>query len=197
MKMNKGAFWTLFLATAAKTDAFVPFSSRSSLCLRRKAPSHTLLHSSTDSSSSDSSSSDYTDTEREEMKDLILSLSLEPTDHDRRERLRDVFHEALARPNGMPKRFSDLFDLILSELGDEIQKQAKKKFFEAQAAEQVSGESNVEVSNDNEEDPNGVNNTESNTSETLKVKTPEELQLWALVDMMVQSKTIVKVSFQN
>jgi len=155
------------------------------------------LHSSTDSSSSDSSSSDYTDTDREEMKDLILSLSLEPTDHDRRERLRDVFHEALARPNGMPKRFSDLFDLILSELGDEIQKQAKKKFFEAQAAEQVSGESNVEVSNDNEEDPNGVNNTESNTSETLKVKTPEELQLWALVDMMVQSKTIVKVSFQN
>lgn len=26
----------------------------------------------------------------------------------------------------------------------------------------------------------------------LRIKSPEELQLWALVDMMVQSKTIVK-----
>lgn len=125
---------------------------------------------------------DYSETETQEMRDLVLSLSLEATDHDRRTRVRDVFHEALARPNGMPQRFTDLFDKILIEVGDKVQNEAKKKFFEAQAASTPMED--VESSTPTED--------EQDLGSTTRSKTPEELQLWALVDMMVQTKTIVK-----
>jgi hypothetical protein len=80
-------------------------------------------------SSSSTSTNDnvpYTEKEREEMKELIVSLSLESTDHDRQTKLKEIFHEALDRPNGMPKRFSDLFDLVLTKVGDQVQMEAKK-----------------------------------------------------------------------
>ncbi len=115
------------------------------------------------------------------MRDLILALSLEPTDHDRRTRVRDVFHEALARPNGMPKRFTDLFDKILIEVGDEVQSEAKKKFFEEQAAVGIDEPETVIPAEE-----------ENDSVPPMRTKTPEEMQLWALVDMMVQTKTIVK-----
>eukprot|EP00980_Cylindrotheca_fusiformis_P001677 scaffold381_cov138-Cylindrotheca_fusiformis.AAC.13 len=113
----------------------------------------------------------------EEMKDLILSLSQEPTDHDRRTRLEGVFQEALARPNGGPKQFSDLFDAVLTKVGEEVQTEAKKKFL-----------SQLEEVCDEATDATAAEETRDGERE----KTPEELQLWALVDMMVQSKTIVK-----
>jgi len=128
----------------------------------------------------------YSDKEVEEMRDLIVSLSLESNDHERRTRVRDVFHEALARPNGMPKRFSDLFDTVLTQVGDQVQMEAKKKFFEDSAAAETPSEDEVEV----EEEP--VLSSEGEQEGELRLKSPEELQLWALVDMMVQSKTIVK-----
>ncbi|GAX24354.1 hypothetical protein FisN_4Lu603 [Fistulifera solaris] len=96
------------------------------------------------------------------MKALILSLSLEPTDQSRRERLAGLFGEALAKPNGAPKRFTDLFDKTLIEVGDRVRKEA----LEALESEQ---------------------NPPSDGS-----KSPQELQVWALIDMMVQSKTLVK-----
>jgi hypothetical protein len=131
-----------------------------------------------------SNEADYSETESQEMRDLVLSLSLEPTDHDRRTRVKDVFHEALARPNGMPKRFTDLFDTVLIEVGDKVQSDAKKKFFEDQAAAQVE-ESSSPTDSTNDKD-------EEDLVPQERTKTPEELQLWALVDMMVQTKTIVK-----
>ena len=127
---------------------------------------------------------DYSATETQEMRDLILSLSLEPTDHDRRSRVRDVFHEALARPNGMPKRFTDLFDKVLIEVGDQVQNEAKKKFFEDEAAAAAAQKSDPKESSSAGEDESLL--------PTERIKSPEELQLWALVDMMVQTKTIVK-----
>ena len=123
--------------------------------------------------------------ETQEMRDLILSLSLEPTDHDRRSRVRDVFHEALARPNGMPKRFTDLFDKVLIEVGDQVQNEAKKKFFQDEAAAAAQRNEPQNTHPDNEAEADSV-------LPPPRSKTPEELQLWALVDMMVQTKTIVK-----
>jgi hypothetical protein len=138
--------------------------------------------------SSSESSSEFSETETQEMRDLILSLSLEPTDHDRRTRVKDVFHEALAGPNGTPKRFTELFDMVLVEVGDKVQSDAKKKFFEDQAAAQVEEESSSSptdsTSNASDEDEDYV--------PPKRTKSPEEFQLWALVDMMVQTKTIVK-----
>ena len=126
------------------------------------------------------------------MKDLILSLSMEPTDTDRRTRVKDVFEEALARPNGMPKRFSDLFDAVLAEVGDEIQREAKRKFFEAQEANQTEEKEVAPSDEESASDDDSGGNKDKGGE--LKLKTPEELQLWALVDMMVQSKTIVKTA---
>jgi hypothetical protein len=100
--------------------------------------------------------------ETEDMKELILSLSLEPTDESRRERLAALFGEALAKPNGAPKRFTDLFDKTLIEVGDRVRKEA----LEALEREQ-------NLASDG-------------------CKSPQELQVWALIDMMVQSKTLVK-----
>jgi hypothetical protein len=138
-------------------------------------------------STSDFISPDYSDEEQQEMRDLVLSLSLEPTDEDRRTKVKDIFHEVLARPNGAPKRFSDLFDTLLAKIGAEVQDEAKKRFFEAQAAKKQEQAENVtEVLSDNAVD----DDNEEEAGE--KVKSPDELQLWALVDMMVQSKTIVK-----
>jgi hypothetical protein len=172
----------LLIATAV--NAFVPTCQSSFQRISTFPPQ--VLHL-----TAGSSSPDYTDTEREDTRDLIISLSLESTDHDRRMRLKELFHEALARPNGMPKRFTDLFDVTLAEVGDEIQREAKKKFFEAQAAEQAKAKSSDEASDDADVDVVDDEN-DKDGGEDLDLKTPDELQLWALVDMMVQSKTIVK-----
>lgn len=184
----KGLFFLAALVAAGTVDAFVPIQTCQT-SFRRISSSEVLL------STAESSPPEFADSEREEMKDLILSLSLESTDHKRRMRLKDVLHEALDRPNGMPQRFTDLFDITLAEVGDEIQREAKKKFFEAEAAEQAKAESSDDESSD---DINGADefvvesDDENEKGGELKLKTPEELQLWALVDMMVQSKTIVK-----
>jgi hypothetical protein len=128
----------------------------------------------------------YTKEEIQEMTNLIVSLSLEVTDHDRRMRVKEVFVEALARPNGMPQRFCDLFDNTLTQVGDQVQANAKKKFFEQQQQQQQQHDQN------DDRTENDVNVELAIGNDELRLKSPEELQLWALVDMMVQSKTIVK-----
>ena len=95
----------LFLLIVEKSVAFLPANDRIS------CGSRILLFSAQD---------EYTETEIIEMKDLILSLSLEPTDESRQSRIREVFKEAFARPNGMPKRFTDLFDQTLIQVGEEL-----------------------------------------------------------------------------
>ena len=178
----------VFLACSVVTTAFVcsgvplkPYTlSHAAPFLvapnKKPPPNHPLYYAS-------SEDANYSDTECQEMRNLILSLSLEPTDHDRRKRVKKVFHEALARPNGMPKRFTDLFDKILIEVGDEVQNEAKKKFFEDQATAAPA----VEATADNNDQPE-----DEDMGPPRREKTPTEMQLWALVDMMVQTKTIVK-----
>lgn len=119
-------------------------------------------------------SDDYTDSEFKEMEKLIVSISKEPTDESRRERLTEVFEEALAKPNGAPKRFSNLFDQVLIVVGDRVKHQAHQLAMEQQEAAKEEEEPEVAGSGDFMEKP------------------PVQRQLWALVDMMVQSKTIVK-----
>lgn len=137
---------------------------------------------------------EYSEEEVLDMTELIRSLSLEPTDHDRRTRVKEVFHEALGRPNGSPQRFTTLFDKILIQYGEKVQNDAKKKYFEeeekaaaAAAAAESSGEEKEETEPVSENTPE-----DEDVQPVIRVKTPEELQLWALVDMMVQTKTIVK-----
>jgi hypothetical protein len=168
----------IFAATAnAFTPAFHGYSRQKGLSIIGNGFHPMVLASATEGSES----SENSEAEVQKMKDLILSLSLEPTDHDRRIRMKDVFHEQLDQLNGTPNRFTDLFDQTLIVLGDELQAEAKKKFFNDQAAAQDKGE---------DEKAELVEPNEGNSKP--REKTPEELRLWALVDMMVQSKTIIK-----
>lgn len=130
-------------------------------------------------------SSDASEAEIQEMEELILSLSLEPTDESRRERLVSVFDEALSRPNGMPKEFADLFDQTLIVVGDRIKAELQQKAQEqALQAEEEEDDDNLQEKSaeDDDDKPDGKK----------KVAFANQRQLWALVDMMVQSKTIVK-----
>lgn len=113
---------------------------------------------------------EYSDEEVNNMRGVITSMSLEPTDDARRQRLQAVLTTALQLPNH--EAFLNLFDSQLIIIGDECKAKATKA---ASAA--------------TKERPTDTNATESAKS---REKTPEELQLWALVDMMIQSKTIVK-----
>ena len=120
------------------------------------------------------SSDTFDEEEVKEMEDLIVSLSLEPTDESRRERLKSIFEEELAKPNGAPKHFSDLFDYALVIVGDRVKAEAQEHAEKLQSM--------------NEEVEENVSVEDSAASQGF----PQQRQLWGLVDMMVQSKTIVK-----
>ena len=182
-------------------------NSSSSMRKRRSDSFQTTRRSSMSLSSSQSdddnaSSSDddddveddvYTNDEISDMHDLVVRLSLEPTDHERRIKLRDIFHDKL---DSGDERFCRLFDKILTEVGDEIQMKARKRLFEQQEQDEetsTAAEADGEPGGMKPPQSNGVSiEDEDVTLPPPREKSPEELQLWALVDMMVQSKTIVK-----
>lgn len=103
---------------------------------------------------------------------LILSLSKEPTDESRRARLKNIFDEKIRNDKGHAAQFSSQFNQVLITVGDRIKLEA---ISEAQNAKR-----------------NGRDDDEEEEPQPLAEKTESELQLWALVDMMVQSKTIVR-----
>lgn len=132
-------------------------------------------------------SSIYTAIEVNEMNEFIVSLSLESSDNNRRQRLATVFAEELAKADC--KRFTDLFDKVLANVGDRVQVKAKRKALEQQRCEHYETE---EAANDEVDSDSNENSDE----DFMAVgKSSEERQLWALVDMMVQSKTLAKKAF--
>lgn len=102
------------------------------------------------------------------MEELIISLSAEQNDEARRERVASIFARELADTSigDAPPPFTTLFGSALEKVGTELQETAREK------AEQQQG--------GKVEDPGE------------RVQTAEEKQLWALIDMMVQSKTLVR-----
>jgi hypothetical protein len=133
-----------------------------------------------------SASVDYTAAEVEEMEQLILSLSREATDELRRDRLRAIFIEALSKPNGDPQRFTDLFNQTLIIVGDRVKLLAQQKSLKLQEAEAA------EKDNADNDESSLTPPQDAAVQEVPPEKTRDEMQLWALIDMMVQSKTIVK-----
>lgn len=113
------------------------------------------------------------------MEDLIVSLSLESTDERRRERLKSLFEEELAKTESRAHEFAESFAKALNTVGDQIQSVAREKAIQRQR----------EAGKNDEQLTEGLGNTsERETSE-------EERQLWAMVDMMVQSKVLFKTAF--
>mmetsp|Transcript_6356 Transcript_6356/g.11326 ORF Transcript_6356/g.11326 Transcript_6356/m.11326 type:complete len:205 (+) Transcript_6356:123-737(+) len=132
---------------------------------------------------------EFTQDEMDAMEEVILSLSKESDDDKRREKLATILDEELeasANNDESDKaafgaeipRFAKLFQLSLDSVGERVQTAAREVAMEQQEQNANNG--------DGTHDDAGSEPVE-------RVKSAEELQLWALIDMMVQSKTRVKL----
>ena len=113
---------------------------------------------------------------------LVMSLSREQDDATRREKLAELFEG-----RGLEEGFADAFEKSLENVGTKVQQIAREK---ADIRELEEG-GETGSTKDNLDLPPGVSIDEDGTI-SLPERTTEELQLWALVDMMVQSKVIMK-----
>lgn len=142
----------------------------------RHCGAHSTLYATAFSKGND----DYSPLEIENMEALILSLSGDQNDQSRRERVAEIFTEELAKPNGYPQRFSNLFGKVLIDVGDRVRGEAMQKALQKQQSTEPNEQQQL-------------NDDDAHLSSTgVRQKTTEELQVWALIDMMVQSKTIIK-----
>jgi hypothetical protein len=121
------------------------------------------------------------------MEKLIVSLSQIADDTVRREKLASLFDAELAAASGggiggeeIP-RFAQLFQEALNTIGERVQESARE----------VAAASTIATNNIKADNENNMNMEEQHG--TTREKSSEELQLWALIDMMVQSKTRVKL----
>jgi hypothetical protein len=142
--------------------------------------------------------------EEESMNKLIMSLILdEKTDESRRRRLSLVFQENLMsgdriipdavvvqKPSSHQNpdfyHFVKLFDYTLNKIGDSIQRKARENALIKRRAKLE--ELQVKEEEDSSSSKEGFiadNSFETSLSE-------EERQLWCCIDMLVQSKSIVK-----
>lgn len=108
------------------------------------------------------------ESEIEVVRNLVLSMSKEQNDEKRRKELSDLMTQKVeeSKVDEEAKRFLELWDQTLIIVGGEVQEEARLK---------------------------AMNNPpQEKDRESPKEKSEDELQLWALVDMMVQSKTMIK-----
>ncbi len=142
----------------------------------------------------------FTQDEINIMEGLILDLSKISDDDKRREALAGILDKELAAASNIASldpevkeddsvldvevpRFAKLFQLSLDNVGERVQNAAREKALELQQ-QQIQQQQTSE----------DANTGSSEEGEMIKrVKSDEELQLWALIDIMVQSKTRVKL----
>jgi len=115
---------------------------------------------------------EYSEASDDAIEKLILSISKEPTDNSRRARLKTIFDEKIRSDKDQADQFSSQFNKVLITVGDRIKLEVASEAQNAKRNHRDIGE-------------------EEDTQQTAE-KSETALQLWALVDMMVQSKTIVK-----
>ncbi|KAL3796539.1 hypothetical protein ACHAW5_004441 [Stephanodiscus triporus] len=141
---------------------------------------------------------DFTRGEIDDMEKLIVSLSMEPDDDKRRGKLAEILDKELVCAlnaesdsqggifNSDIPRFAKLFQISLDTIGERVQSAAREVALEKQQQqEQKLADSDCDADDAwNSTETNGLGRRE---------KSKEELQLWALIDMMVQSKTRVKL----
>eukprot|EP00984_Skeletonema_dohrnii_P023265 scaffold12347_cov100-Skeletonema_dohrnii-CCMP3373.AAC.5 len=136
---------------------------------------------------------EFTADEVQDMENLVRDLSKEQNDDLRRQKLADILDKELAAavddnnssdssevtlPQEIP-RFAQLFQYSLDIVGESVQAAAREKAMEL-------NENSLHVI----EDSSGENVPGTGSD---RIKSDEEMQLWALIDMMVQSKTRVKL----
>lgn len=162
-----------------------------------------------------SSSLVFTQAEIQEMEKVIVSLSQISNDTVRREKLASLFDVELTNaaatatttsgdedgvlcpPGGVGiddgeiPRFAKLFQVALNNIGEQVQASARKV---ALMTHNEDSDEDVVTMEEQQHDGRDVDDAENTRQPTrTREKSPEESQLWALVDMMVQSKTRVKM----
>lgn len=131
----------------------------------------------------------FTQAQINEMENLIESLSREADDNTRRKRLADMLDEELAADASNAESFTKLFQLSLDNIGERVQANARELALEKQQQEELNLADIYNADN--------VGNPIEADVVVRREKSEEELQLWALIDMMVQSKTHIKGSIRN
>ncbi|KAL7453969.1 hypothetical protein ACHAWC_005593 [Mediolabrus comicus] len=168
-------------------------------------------------------SAPYTEDEIKTMENLILELSLEKDDTIRRAKLSAIFDkvfeldvdttttssstatadggDAVSSSDGSASsieeereapRFAQLFQYSLDNVGELVQSAAREKAELLNSSNDSNDGDNGSSSRTEEADAKQQEESSTSTTEG-RVKSEEELQLWALIDMMVQSKTMVKM----
>lgn len=127
-------------------------------------------------SSGSDSGSDWEE-DVQQMEAVILAISRETNDESRREQMRTLFVTELAHTSvgDAPPHFAQVFGSALEKVGGAVQSEARERA----EAEQATAPQELDAGAENEE-------------YVPRQKTAEELQLWALIDMMVQSKMLVR-----
>jgi len=108
---------------------------------------------------------------------LLDGIEYRNNDEARRQRLRDVFQEKHAEQS---QQFFTIFQASLTRIGDEVQQQARE-------AARLKEEDEISIPSP----------SPSEKSSPIPIPREEDRRLWAMVDMLVQSKTIVKQMSQN
>ena len=188
--------WTTAMIRKTPTTAasFTAFHTMKLLSSRKRSFTYTRdirVYGRSDSDSN-SNTSCFTQSEILEMEKLILSLSQIADDTVRREKLASLFEAELTAAGGIGigggidggeeiPRFAQLFQEALNTIGERVQESARE----------VAAASTIATNNIKADNENNMNMEEQHG--TTREKSSEELQLWALIDMMVQSKTRVKL----
>ncbi len=138
----------------------------------------------------------FTQLEMQEMENVIVSFSQISDDTVRREKLASLFdlelaaaaenNDILSQSGGEIPRFAQLFQVALDTIGERVQASARE------VASTLVTSSNEDDNNTSMEEKCGGDDIKVPRRVTRE-KSQEELQLWALIDMMVQSKTRVKM----
>lgn len=139
-----------------------------------------LLVRNNPSLNSNASDDEFDSSQRDEVTSLIMRLSEEENDEVRRSNLSSLLRERLNQENSIEAaRFALLWDTTIIEIGSKVQEEARKK-----AEETAASQSKEELINSDPEVSSNLDGT--------RIKSAEELKLWAMIDMMIQSKHIIK-----
>jgi len=114
------------------------------------------------------------------MRNLILSISQETDDGKRRSTIAELMKEKTSLDDvAEAAKFVHLWDTTLIQVGGDFQNEARARALRMPPAPVVEADGGDE---DKPAEP--------------REKSKDELQLWALIDMMIQSKTLIKKAIE-
>lgn len=125
----------------------------------------------------------------DEIRELILSLSLETDDETRRGKISSLLSERLLNQDNVKDsaKFAHLWDVNVIQIGGEIQNEAR-----LEAEQKQSSDALLSVEDEEREKANDENVVDDDADTKIDTRRKKEKQLWSMVDMMIQSKSVIK-----